>query len=105
MITAYLDKNCPLHDIKLKFDGIPWITQEIIEVIQDRNKCNRAHYKLTKNIQTETNESKLELLSFYRDSNLRMLRYLRNTATRMIRNAKDTYVMNALEENKEDHKR
>ena len=105
MITAYLDKNCPLHDINLKFDGIPWITQEIIEVIQDRNKCNRAHYKLTKNIQTETNESKLELLSFYRDSNLRMLRYLRNTATRMIRNAKDTYVMNALEENKEDHKR
>ena len=105
MLTAYLDKNCPLHDIKLKFDGIPWITQEIIEVIQDRNKCNRAHYKLTKNIQTESNESKLELLSFYRDSNLRMLRYLRNTATRMIRNAKDTYVMNALEENKEDYKR
>ena len=105
IITDYLDERCPIHDIKIKFEGIPWITQEIMEIIQDRNRCNQIHYRLSKAVSVESNESMLELLTFYRDSNLRMLRYLRNTATKMIRNAKDNYVRNALEENKEDHKR
>ena len=60
-------RNFNLEDFKLNFDGNPWITQEMIEVIQDRNKCNRAPYKLMKNTRTETDDSKLELLSFYRD--------------------------------------
>ena len=76
-----------------------------MEIISDRNQCNRIHYKLSKDLRGETDLAKIDLLIFYRESNLRMLRHLRNTATKMIRNAKDSYVKNVLEENKEDHKR
>ena len=84
-ISDYLEEKCPLHDIKIKFKGIPWITQEIMEVVQDRNRFNQVHYRLSKAISGETDELMLELLTFCGDSNinLRMLRYLRNTATKM----------------------
>ena len=86
-IKSILNEMCPLKDFKIRNSGKPWITNELLEQIRDKDRALRRAK---------------------RSSNpeyWKIARRLRNDCLRDVRNAKSDYIKNELLENQNDSKK
>ena len=86
-ITMHLDVMCPMKFIRIRENSPPWISQDIVEAINDRNSL----YKTAR-----MNNSEL---------NIRNARSQRNRVNKLINNAKSAYIKTTLENNRDDPKK
>ena len=86
-INKHLNIMCPIKYIRLRKNSPPWITQEIVEAINDRNKFSKMAH------QDPTIE------------NLSTARTHRNRVNRLIVNSKTTYIKDTLNNNRDNQKK
>ena len=87
IIKKHLDVMCPLKYIRVRTDSPPWINQDVIELINDRNISYR----------------KARTSGCLDD--LRNARLLRNRTNVFIRNSKASYIKETLNRHKNDPKK
>ena len=87
LFTEELDKMCPVRTFKVRKDRAPWITDHILELINDKDKA------LKKAISTKN-------LVLWQDASR-----LRNSVNKSIRKAKAKFIRDSLEENQKDSKK
>ena len=87
IIEKHLNIMCPIKFIRVRLDSPPWITQEIVEAINDRNRL----FKLAR---TDNSNEKI--------TNARMQR---NRVNILINNSKSAYIKETLDNNKDNPKR
>ena len=83
----HLNIMCPIKYIRIRTDSPPWITQEIIEAINDRNRL----YRIVRNDNSLVNISNA--------------RTQRNRVNRLINMSKATYIKETLENNRNNPKK
>ena len=86
--TGVLDSVAPLKEIRIKQNSEPWMTQEILENIRERDSWLKK-FKKDKTI-----------LGYYSNYST-----LRNKVQRDIKKAKREYMKSKIDENKNDSKR
>ena len=87
MIRTHIDIMCPIKFLKIRSNSQPWITQEVIEAINDRNE-------LYSDLQRSND-----------DGDIIEARRARNRTNRLVLNAKSEYITNTLEQHKDDPKK
>ena len=85
-ITEYLDRTCPVKDIRFKDYNHPWFNNDILELINDRSKALRCYRQTGQDYSWEN------------------AKRLRDRITRCIKEAKSERVINDLLKHKDDVK-
>ena len=86
-ILKHLNIMCPIKFIRIRKNSPPWITHEIVELINDRN----ALFKLAHNDPNEIN--------------MRNARMQRNRVNKLITTSKSTYIKDTLSNNRDNPKK
>ena len=86
-IKTHLDIMCPLKYIRFRTNSPPWITQDVIEMINDRNVCYRKA-KASADLE-----------------DLKNAKHLRNQTNIFIKTAKSNFIKDSLEQNKDNPKK
>ena len=87
VIRKHIDIMCPIKCIRIRTNSPPWITQEVIESINDRNH-------LYSKLRAKTNEGDLS-----------QARRARNRTNKLIFNSKSEYIKTTLDQHKDDPKK
>ena len=87
IIHKHINIMCPIKFINIRTNSPPWITQEVVEAINDRNALFSKFHKKDG------------------DVDIAMARQARNNTNKLVLNAKSEYIKNALEQNKDDPKK
>ena len=87
IVKTFIDIMCPIKYMKIRTNSPPWITQEVIEAMNDRKTLYRKH-KQTGNL-----------------ADFRSAQHARNRVNCLLQNAKAEYIKQTLNTHKDDPKK
>ena len=87
VITSMIDNQCPLKEFRIKKVKEPWVSQELLEFIKDKDRALRKAKK--------TNS----------ENDWKIAKRLRNECLHRVRNCKADFIKNELNQNQDDIKK